>query len=67
MKLIWLMIIDFILLIIVIGLIDYLLFYKNSRCPHCGKHTAEWFSYIPATFLELLMFVGGVLFGALYF
>jgi len=62
-----LMIFGFVLVVLDIGLIDYLLFYKYSRCPYCNKHTAEWFSYLPATVIELLMFVGGILFGAMYF
>jgi len=62
-----LIIIDFILLVLVIGLTDYLLFYKYSRCPYCNKHTAEWFSFIPATIIELILFVGGMLLGVIYF
>jgi len=65
MNLIWLIIIDCLLLVVVIGSIDYLLFYKYSRCPYCNRHTAEWFSFMPATFLELFAFIAGILFGVL--
>jgi len=55
-------IVDFLLLTFVIGFADYLLFYKASFCPRCGMKPSI-FSWIPSTFLELLLFVGGLLFG----
>jgi hypothetical protein len=55
-------IVDFFLLVMVISLGDYLLFYQASSCPRCGMKP-EWYSWIPSTFLELLLFVGGMLFG----
>jgi hypothetical protein len=59
-------IVDFFLLTIVVGLADYLLFYKASSCSRCGMKP-EWYSWIPATFLELSLFVFGVLFGYFIF
>jgi len=62
-----LMILGFVLIVLNIGLLDYLLFYKWSKCPYCNKHTATWSSYIPATFLELSMFIGGIYVGVTFF
>lgn len=53
---------DFLLLTICVGFCDYLLFYKASFCPRCG-YKPNIFGWIPATFLELLLFVVGIYFG----
>ena len=55
-------IVDFFLLTFIIGLGDYLLFYKASFCSRCGLKP-EPYSWIPSTFVEMLLFVVGVLFG----
>jgi hypothetical protein len=57
-----LVIIDFLMLVVAIGLIDYLLFYKVSPCKRCGQKPEIW-SWIPATFLELSIFILGLALG----
>lgn len=56
-----------ILMIPVIGLVDYLLFRKLAKCPKCGYGVAEWHSYIIPTFIEVMMFLAGVAVGAQLF
>ena len=60
---IYLIFVNFILLVCCIGLIDYTIFYKYSICPHCKKRNANTYSWIPATVLELLLFFSGMALG----
>jgi hypothetical protein len=58
----WLATIDFLLLVICVGLADWILFYKMSSCPRCGEKP-PWYSFIPATLLELTLFALGLALG----
>ena len=55
--------IDTLVLSMVVAMVDYLLFYQSSRCDYCGHHTETWWSWFPATLLEMSCFVGGVVVG----
>ena len=62
---IWLILVEFVIVLsLAVGLIDYLLFQKLSRCPHCDKEiNAPIWSWIPATIIELALFVLGFVIG----
>jgi len=51
------------LMIPLIGIIDYALFKKYLRCEHCGKEINGITDFIVPTALEFLFFIAGVVVG----
>lgn len=50
-----------------IAYLDYHLFSKYAKCPHCKEVIIEkkWHLYIVPTTIEMLMFIGGIAVGLL--
>jgi len=52
-----------ILLIPTISLIDYVLFSRWLKCERCGFIQRNVFAFLPATLIEILLFIAGVAVG----
>jgi hypothetical protein len=50
----------------IIALADYVLFSRFARCENCGYKERDIWVFLPATFIEVLLFLGGVAVGILW-
>lgn len=46
-----------------IACVDYFLFRKWTKCNKCGNQINEWYGFLIPTFVEILLFLGGVAIG----
>lgn len=48
---------------LIIGLADYAIFARWSKCDRCGEEVAKWYTFILPTLLEFFCLVVGILIG----